>query len=104
MSTATKSAIKLQPLGNRVVVEREATEERTKGGIYVPEKAKEKPVRGRVVSVGTGKLLDNGKRQALQVKEGDRVLFSSWGPEEFKVGDQELLLLKEEDILAIITD
>src|SRR3569833_45424 len=73
---ASKSAVKLQPLGDRVVVEREASEERTAGGIVLPDSAKNKPARGRVVSVGDGKILDDGKRGALQVKVGDRVLFS----------------------------
>jgi chaperonin GroES len=99
---ASKSAVKLQPLGDRVVVEREASEERTAGGIVLPDSAKNKPARGRVVSVGDGKILDDGKRGALQVKVGDRVLFSSYAGDEFKIGDEELLLMREDDILAII--
>src|SRR5262245_29634364 len=106
MSTATKtkkpSKIKLQPLGDRVVVEREASEERTAGGIVLPDTAKDKPARGTVVSVGDGKLLDDGTRSKLQVKVGDRVLFSSYAGDEFKIGDQELLLMREDDILAVI--
>lgn len=110
MSTATKSApkktksanVKLQPLGDRVVVQREESEERTAGGIVLPDTAKNKPARGSVVAVGDGRLLENGKRSNLQVKIGDRVLFSSYAGDEFKVGDQELLLMREEDILAIL--
>ena len=82
MSTATKSKkpaskIKLQPLGDRVVVEREESEERTAGGIVLPDTAKDKPTRGVIVSVGDGKLLEDGTRGKLQVKVGDRVLFST---------------------------
>ena len=101
---ATKSQTKLQPLGDRVVVRRESSEERTAGGIVLPDSAKEKPSRGVVEAVGNGKLLDNGSRGQLQVKVGDRVLFSAWAGETFKVGDEELLLMKEDDILAILED
>jgi len=107
MSTATKSKkpaskIKLQPLGDRVVVEREESESKTAGGIVLPDSAKDKPARGTVISVGDGKLLDDGSRGKLQVKVGDRVLFSSYAGDEFKIGDQELLLMREDDILAVI--
>jgi chaperonin GroES len=105
-ATATKSRksthLKLQPLGDRVVVEREEAEERTAGGIVLPDTAKNKPSRGKVVAVGEGRLLDNGRRNVLQVKVGDRVLFSSYAGETFKVGDQELLLMREDDVLAVI--
>ena len=111
MSTATKSKnpkksatsnVKLQPLGDRVVVEREESEERTAGGILLPDTAKNKPARGTVISVGEGRLLDDGSRNKLQVKAGDRVIFTSYAGEQFKIGDQELLLMREDDILAII--
>jgi chaperonin GroES len=106
MAVATKekkqSKVKLQPLGDRVVVRREASEEKTAGGIVLPDSAQNKPSRGVIVSVGEGKLLDDGKRGALQVKPGDRVLFSSYAGDEFKLGDEELLLMREEDILAVI--
>src|SRR6185437_12066843 len=92
---AGKENIKLQPLGDRVVVEREESEERTAGGIVLPDSAKDKPARGTVVSVGDGKLLDDGSRGKLQVKVGDRVLFVSYAGDEFKIGDQELLLMRE---------
>lgn len=109
MSTATKSKkapargnIRLQPLGDRVVVEREEAEERTAGGIVLPDSAKNKPARGKIISVGDGRLLDNGERNKIQVKVGDRVLFSSYAGEQFKIGDQELLLMREDDILAVL--
>ncbi len=107
MSTATKkkksaSKIRLQPLGDRVVVKREESEERTAGGIVLPDTAKDKPARGVIVSVGEGKLLDNGTRSELQVKAGDRVVFSSYAGETFKVNNEELLLMHEDDILAVL--
>ena len=110
MATATKSAskkksgssIRLQPLGDRVVIEREQSEEKSAGGILLPDSAQNKPARGTVVSIGEGRLLDDGTRNKLQVKVGDRVLFSSYAGEQFKVGDDELLLMREDDILAVI--
>jgi chaperonin GroES len=107
MATAKKKSskkIRLQPLGDRVVVEREESEERTPGGIVLPDTAKDKPARGKVVSIGDGKLLDDGTRGEMQVKVGDRVIFSSYAGETFKVDDQELLLMREDDILAVIED
>ena len=108
MATATKSKskteLKLQPLNDRVVVRREEGATKTSGGILLPDAAKEKPQRGTVVSVGNGKLLDDGTRGALQVKAGDRVIFTSWAGETFKVGEDELLLMREEDILAVLED
>jgi len=95
-------SLKLQPLGDRVVVEREESEEKTAGGIVLPDSAKKKPARGKVVSVGDGRLLDDGTRAAMQVKVGDRVLFSTYGGDEFRLGDDELVLLREEDILAVL--
>jgi chaperonin GroES len=104
MATATKSKtkIKLQPLGDRVVVEREEAETTTSGGIVLPDSAKDKPARGKVVSIGDGRLLDDGTRSSFQVKPGDRVIFSSYAGETFKVGDDELLLMREDEILAVI--
>ena len=110
MATATKekkpakTQVKLQPLGDRVVVRRESSEERTAGGLVLPDSAKEKPQRGVVESIGNGKLLDDGSRGQLQVRVGDRVLFTSWAGETFKLGDDELLLMREEDILAVLDD
>ena len=89
-------------MGDRVVVQREEAEEVTAGGIVLPDSAKDKPARGTIVSVGDGRLLDDGLRSEFQVKVGDRVLFSSYAGEQFKIGDDELLLMREEDILAVI--
>jgi len=111
MSTATKSpkkksssptSVKLQPLGDRVVVEREKAEERTAGGIVLPDSAKDKPSRGTVIAIGDGRILDDGKRAPLQVKVGDKVLFTSYAPETVKLNEEELLLMREEDILAVV--
>ncbi len=94
--------MKIQPLGDRVVVQREEAEEVTAGGIVLPDSAQDKPARGKILSVGEGRLLDDGTRKALQVKKGDCVLFSSYAGEPFKLGDQELMLMREEDILAVV--
>jgi chaperonin GroES len=110
MSTATKvkskkasgDSIKLQPLGDRVVVEREESEAKTAGGIVLPDSAKDKPSRGTVIAIGDGRLLEDGTRSKLQVKIGDKVLFTSYAPEAIKLGEDELLLMREEDILAVI--
>ncbi len=96
--------MKIKPLGDRVLIE-PITEEggKTKSGIYLPETAeKERPMKGRVVAVGTGKLLDSGKRQPLSVKTGDMVIFTKYGPTELKVEDKEYLIAREEDLLAVI--
>jgi chaperonin GroES len=97
-----RGSIKLQPLGDRVVVERDESEEVTAGGIVLPDTAKDKPARGKVVSVGDGRLLDDGTRAPFQVKAGDHILFSSYAGDEFKIDDRELVLMREEDILAVI--
>jgi chaperonin GroES len=104
MATATKkkSKIKLQPLGDRVVIERDESEEVTTGGIVLPDTAKDKPARGKVVSVGDGRVLDDGTRSKFQVKVGDHVIFNSYAGESFTIDDEEMLLMREEDILAII--
>ena len=106
MATATKAktSVRLQPLGDRVVLEREGSEEKTAGGILLPSSAQNKPARGVVVSVGEGRQLANGKKAPLQVKTGDRVVFSSYAGDEFKVDGKEYLLLREEDILAVLAD
>lgn len=101
---AKKKGIKLQPLGDRVVVEREESEEATAGGIVLPDSAQYKPARGTVVAIGDGRILDDGTRGKLQVKVGDRVIFSSYAGETFKVNDDELLLMREDDILAVIEE
>lgn len=97
-----KTPLKLQPLGDRVVVEREESEARTAGGIVLPDSAQDKPARGTVVAVGDGKMSESGKRTALQVRVGDRVLFSTYAGDQVKLGEQELLLMREDDILAVI--
>ncbi len=106
MATATKkkasTSVNLQPLGDRIVVQREQSEERTVGGIYLPDSAKDKPTRGTVVSVGDGKLLDDGSRGEMQVKTGDRVLFTSYSGENIEVGDVEYVLMSEAEVLAVL--
>jgi chaperonin GroES len=84
------------------VIEREESESMTAGGIVLPDSAKDKPTRGTVISVGDGKLNKEGKRVSLQVRSGDRVLFTSYAGEQFKLGERELLLMREDDILAVI--
>jgi chaperonin GroES len=90
------------PLGDRVLVKRVAADDKTKGGIILPDTAKEKPREGIVVAVGNGKLLDSGKRQEMSVKQKDRVLFSSYAGSEIKLDGEELLILGEDEILAVI--
>ena len=104
MTTATKkkSKISLQPLGDKVVVARDESEDVTAGGIVLPDSAQDKPSRGTIVSVGTGKLLDDGTRGEMQVKKGDRVLFTSYSPEAIEIDDEEFLLMSESEILAVI--
>lgn len=95
--------MKFQPLGDRVVVEREEASQTTAGGIVLPDTAKDKPQKGTVLAVGDGRVNKDGKRQALQVKVGDAVLFTSWAGDEFKVdGDKKVLLMREDDILAVV--
>src|SRR5208283_2412932 len=101
-TSSGEEKVQLQPLGDRVVIEREESESVTAGGIVLPDSAKDKPTRGSVISVGEGKLNKDGKRIALQVKAGDRVLFTSYAGEQFKLGERELLLMREDDILAVI--
>ncbi|HXX79793.1 MAG TPA: co-chaperone GroES [Ktedonobacteraceae bacterium] len=93
---------KIRPVGDRVVVKPSAKEEVTKSGIVIPDTAKEKPQEGTVIAVGSGRLLDNGDRAPIDVREGDRILFAKYGGTEFKLDGEEYLVLKENDILAII--
>jgi chaperonin GroES len=92
----------LVPLNDKVVVKRLEAESKTAGGIMLPDTAKEKPKQGKVLSVGDGKRLDNGQRAKLYVKEGDRVLFSSYAGNEVTVDGEELLIMTEDDILAVV--
>ena len=97
-----EAAMNMKPLGDRVIVKRLEAEEKTAGGIVLPETAKEKPKEGKIVAVGPGKVLDSGERSKIQLKKGDRVLFSSWAGDEVKVDGEEYLLMKEEDVLAVV--
>ncbi|MCP4351228.1 MAG: co-chaperone GroES [Desulfobacterales bacterium] len=94
--------MKLKPLQDRILVQRVEEEEKTKGGIIIPDTAKEKPVEGKIVAVGNGKTGDDGKRIPLEVKEGDRVLFGKYSGTEVKVEGEEFLIMREDDILGII--
>jgi chaperonin GroES len=93
-------AVKLQPLADRLVVKPIEAEEKTKTGIYLPDTAKEKPQEGKVVAAGPGRLSEDGKRIAMEVKVGDIVVYSKYGGTEIKVEDEELIILRESDILA----
>ena len=104
MATATASTTKLRPLGDRVVVQPTAREEMTKSGIVLPDTAKEKPQEGTVIAAGPGRILDDGKREAMDVKKGDKVLYAKYAGTEFKVEGEELLIVSQKDILAIVDD
>ena len=92
----------IRPLHDRVIVQRMKEEEKTKGGIIIPDSAKEKPVEGKVVAVGNGKVLEDGKVRPLEVKKGDRVLFGKYAGQEVKVDGEELVILREDDIVGIV--
>lgn len=94
--------MKIRPLHDRILVKRVEEETKTKGGIIIPDTAKEKPAEGKVAAVGNGRLGDDGKRIALEVKVGDRVLFSKYGGTEVKVEGEEYLIMREDDILGIV--
>jgi chaperonin GroES len=96
--------MKVKPLNDRVLVKRIEEVQVTKGGIVIPDTAKEKPIEGKVIAVGPGKMSDAGNRMALQLKEGDRVLFGKYAGTEIKMEGEEYLMMREEDILAILTD
>jgi chaperonin GroES len=95
-------ATSITPLGDKVLVKRLEAEERTAGGLVLPDTAKEKPKEGKVIAVGSGKLLEDGKRGHFQVKKGDRIIFTSYAGTEVKIDGEEYLLMPEEDILAIV--
>lgn len=94
--------MKIRPLYDRILVKRLEEQERTKGGLYIPDTAKEKPVEARVVAVGNGKVLEDGTVRKLEVKAGDRVLFAKYSGNEIKIDGEEHLILREDDILAVV--
>lgn len=95
---------KIRPLGDRVLIRPSQREEVTKSGIVLPDTAKEKPQRGEVIAVGAGRVNDEGKRQPVDVNEGDEVLFAKYAGTELKIGDDEFLILSEKDILAVVSE
>ena len=104
MATATGTTRKLRPLGDRVVVRPTPREEMTKSGIVLPDTAKEKPQEGTIVAVGPGRTLDDGSREAIDVSEGQRVLYAKYAGTEFKVEGEELLIISQKDILAVVEE
>lgn len=92
----------MKPLGERVVIKVAESDEKTAGGLYIPDTAKEKPQKGEVIAVGNGKLLDNGTRAQMEVKAGDKILFSKYSGTEVKVDGEDYLIIRESDILAIL--
>ena len=101
-TTVTATATRLKPLGDRLVVKPSPREEMTKSGIVLPDTAKERPQEGTVLSAGPGRTLDDGKREPMEVSEGQKVLFQKYAGTEFKLDDEELLILSQKDILAVI--
>ncbi len=102
MATATKSKTTLKPLEDRVVVKPDVAEEKTASGIFLPEGAQEKPLTGKVVATGPGKLTDAGERAALQVKKGDKVIYGKYAGTEVDVDDDKLIILRESELLGVI--
>ncbi len=100
---ATAAATQIKPLADRIVLKALEETEQMRGGLYIPDTAKEKPQQGEVVAVGPGKMTDDGKRVAPEVKTGDRVLYGKYSGTEVNVGDEQYLILRESDVLAIIT-
>jgi chaperonin GroES len=95
----------LKPIADRIIVRRHDAQEKTAGGILLPDSAKNKPQRGKVLAVGPGRLLKNGSRKSLQVKEGDTILFTTWAGDEFKErGGDSILVMREEDVLAVVDE
>lgn len=101
MAKKAKAGTKIVPLGDKVVLKRQEAEDVTAGGIVLPDSAKDKPQRGEILAIGDGHVKDDGTKVPLTVKEGDRVIFSSYAGDDIKIGDEEYLLLRESDILAI---
>ena len=102
--TASKSKTQLRPMGDRVVIRPAAREETTRSGIVLPDTSKEKPQRGEIIAVGPGRVSDEGKKIPMEVKVGDTVLFAKYAGTEFKLEDDELLILSEKDVLAIVEE
>jgi chaperonin GroES len=96
--------MKIRPLNDRILVQRAEKEEKTAGGIIIPDNAKEKPVKGTIIAVGSGKLNDAGERIALQVKEGDTVLFSKYGGADVRIDGENYLIMREDDVLGVIVE
>jgi chaperonin GroES len=94
--------MKIRPLHDRVIVKREEEERKSPGGIVIPDTAAEKPIRGKVIAVGKGKILENGQVRPLDLKVGDKILFGKYGGNEVKVDGEELLVMREEDVMAVI--
>ncbi len=101
---ATATATKLRPLGDRVVIQPTPREEMTKSGIVLPDTAKEKPQEGKILAAGPGRIADDGTREPMDVKEGDKVLYAKYAGTEFKVDGDELLIVSQKDILAIVEE
>jgi len=94
--------MKIKPIGDKIIVEPEKEEEKTKSGIVLPDTAKEKPQKGKVIAVGPGKILDNGQRSPMEIKEGDIVIYSKYAGTEIKIEDKEYLIVSDRDILAVL--
>jgi chaperonin GroES len=103
-STKASGSTKLRPLGDRCVIKPTPREEMTKSGIVLPDTAKEKPQEGTILAAGPGRILDDGKREAMDVKEGQRVLYAKYAGTEFKIDGDELLIVSQKDILAVLED
>ena len=104
LAKAAATSTKLRPLGDRVVVKPTPREEMTKSGIVLPDTVKEKPQEGTVVAAGPGRILEDGKREAMDIKTGDKVLYAKYAGTEFKLEDEDLLIVSQKDILAIVED
>jgi chaperonin GroES len=102
ISRCRRNKMKIRPLNDRILVQRVEEEEKTAGGIIIPDNAKEKPVEGKIVAVGNGKLNEGGERFPLQVKEGDTVLFSKYGGSDIKIDGENYLIMREDDVLGVI--
>ncbi len=96
--------MKIRPLQDRIIVKRIEEEEKTKGGIIIPDTAKEKPLEGIIVAVGPGRVRDDGSKHPLDVKAGDKILFAKYGGTEIKINDEEHLIMREDDVMGVVED